>query len=443
MAVEKPTAPSAPSTPLQRCSILLDELDAVLDSPTSQRSLPYCVVLCLVCAFVWTWSISWVPPLLHNQVPGGVSPALRAAAKALSLPSAVVVIDCGSGKAAAYRYRFSAEGAPLEETKVKVALKLSELLVAAASEPAALDPLWSLIDAATLRLEAPGAAAPFPLFFGATGGVRAALAEGSLSQAHVDGLEAALRNRYRGAPLHFEVLSGAREAQLELRATRYAYRDAALFGDGAAPVGSLSGGGQSCQLAWGTSSKVGSFEAAAVEADLFGAQRVVGAVGLRAALEWWDAHLAQELAKAGLGGPRKLQGPFVGITMQATAAAQAGLGSRVVTAEDAVRGCNALLAHAQEDDALEGPWWGAYFFDQAALGANPYGLDAHTFNLVTVLTVARLKAVLETALEPTALLFFARARDLPSDLSSSGAGAAGQPANTEWALGALLAYPWG
>lgn len=438
-------ATSAPSTPSQRCFVLLDELDAALDSPTSQRSLPYCVVLCLVSAFVWTWSISWVPPLLHNQASGGSSPALHPVAiKVSSLPSSAVVVDCGSGKAAAYRYSFNKEGAPYQEMKLKVALKLPELVVAAIDSPVALEPLWGLIDAAALQVES-NTSKPAPIFFGATGGVRAALSDGSLSETYLKTFEHALRARYHNAAVHFEVLSGEREAQLELRATQYAFADAAaLFGAEASEMGSLSGGGQTCQLAWGKSSTNGNFKAIVLEADLFGAQRVTNTVGLTAALAWWDEYLTQKIDEAGLAKApgSRLKGPFGGIAMQATAAERIGLAGRVVTAENVVRGCRELLAHAEGDHSLESAWWEAYYFDEVARGSNPYGLDAPTFNLLTVLTVARLKTVVEAALEPTALLFFTRARDLRSDLPKSGASSAGQPTDVEWALGALLAYPW-
>lgn len=436
---------STSSTPSQRCFVLLDELDAALDSPTSQRSLPYCVVLCLVSAFVWTWSISWVPPLLHNQASGGRSPALHpTATKVSSLPSSAVVVDCGSGKAAAYRYSSTKEGAPFQEMKIKVALKLPELLIAAVGRPAALDPLWGLVDAAALPVNT-NSSKPAPIFFGATGGVRAALADGSLSEAHLKNFEHVLRSRYHNAAVHFEVLSGEREAQLELRATQYAFADAAaLFGAEASEIGSLSGGGQTCQLAWGKSSTNGNFKAVVLEADLFGAQRVASTVGLSAGLTWWDEYLTQKINEAGLAKApgSRLKGPFGGITMQATAAERIGLGGRVVTAEHVVRGCRELLARAQGDNSLESAWWEAYYFDEVARGSNPYGLDAQTFNTLTVFTVARLKSIVETALEPAALLYFARARDLQADQQKSGASSAGEPTDVEWALGALLAYPW-
>ena len=138
------------------------------------------------------------------------------------------------------------------------------------------------------------------------------------------------------------------------------------------------------------------------------------------------------------GLEEKLKGPLVGITMMASAAEQVGLGGHVVTAAEALRGCGTVLGHAEADDALDDPWWAAYFFDLDSKGANPYGMDQHTFNLVSVLAVARLKALLEAALDPAALLFFARARVLPG----SSAGGVAPAANIEWPLGALLSYPW-
>ena len=100
------------------------------------------------------------------------------------------------------------------------------------------------------------------------------------------------------------------------------------------------------------------------------------------------------------------------------------------------------MSHASSGDG----WWRAYFFDQDAQGGNPYGLDQHTFNLVTVLSVSRLRVVVEEAFGPAAEIFFARSRKLPQAAGGGKVDGDGgmddPPINIEWPLGALLAFPW-
>ena len=482
-------ADGQPTTPASRCIRVLDLIDAELDRPFVQMSLPYCIVLCLVSALVWTWSIAWVPSLLHNVG----APVLRPPPE---LPSHTVVVDCGSGKVAVHRYSMAGEGTarrPREVSKDKAAIRLPELMAGS------LAPLWDLIDPALDMTDVTAssggdfagdgasveaASAGVVIFFGATGGVRAALEDGSLTLQDVAGLEAAVRARYQGrAAVHFEVLTGAREAELELKAARFAFSDAtSVFGSSASPSGgagssvsvsALSCGGKTCQIGWGdsgpgsTGSTGGSSSDSGLlvlDADLFAAQRVAAAVGLPAALEWWEGRLRETVATAlrrhkargssqskaaaaqvqgQLNSPHaRVPGPAVGLTMLASAAELAGLAGRVVSGTEVAAGCGALLSHASSGDG----WWRAYFFDQDAQGGNPYDLDQQTFNLVTVLSVSRLRVVVEEAFSPAAELFFARSRELPQ---AAGGGAVDEdggmddpPVNIEWPLGALLAFPW-
>lgn len=79
----------------------IDTIDAQFDHPIVQTTLPYFVVMCLVSALVWTWSISWVPPLLGKNGRGWVATLARPASV---LPPSAVVVDCGSGKLAVFSY---------------------------------------------------------------------------------------------------------------------------------------------------------------------------------------------------------------------------------------------------------------------------------------------------------------------------------------------------
>jgi hypothetical protein len=409
---------SKASTPTQRCWRILDGIDARIDHPDVQRGLPCCIVCCLVSALVWTWSISWVPGLLGIKSSVGFGAAAVLVVPG-TLPPWSVVVDCGSGKLAVHRYgRPSPNGWPRELPKVKVPLKLPELIAAhAGGNDDALAPIWALVDPA-MRADGGSAA----LFFGATGGMRAALADGSVTAAQVATLGAAVRARYPdAAAVHFEVLSGAREAALELRAARFAFADAAqVFGAGAGAVGVLSAGGKTCQVSWAEGGAI------SADADLFAAERVAAAVGDDAALAWWGPHVAAGLA----GAPHPLAGPFVGLTMMATAAEVAGVAGRPVAAAEVLAACGAVLAHPPDDAA----WWAAFAAAESAAGRNPYGLSEADFARMTRLAVARLDAAVRTLFAPTTALFFARARDAPDGDGSL---------QIEWPLGALLSYPWG
>lgn len=85
---------------------------------------------------------------------------------------------------------------PREVAKAKAPVKVAELLASWASVGSSdgasvgssvgvgLEPMWALVDAAM------GPTPAAPLFFGLTGGVRAALASGALAPATLDAFEA-------------------------------------------------------------------------------------------------------------------------------------------------------------------------------------------------------------------------------------------------------------
>ena len=117
----------------------------------------------------------------------------------------------------------------------------------------------------------------------------------------------------------------------------------------------------------------------------------------------------------------------MGITMMATAAGLAGVGGRVVSAAEVVEACEGLLAHAVNKDG----WWDALYLNEDSNGGNPYGLDQSTFQLLTLLSVARLSTVVNISMDPTARLYFPRVHVT-----------GGQPVAVEWPLGALATFHW-
>ena len=44
------------------------KVDEIMDAPIVQKRLPYCIVACLVMAWIWTWSLSLIPTLSEVEI---------------------------------------------------------------------------------------------------------------------------------------------------------------------------------------------------------------------------------------------------------------------------------------------------------------------------------------------------------------------------------------
>lgn len=391
------------------------KIDNFFDHPRVQHRLPYCIVACLVLAWIWTWSIGIIPTLSEvKDFPMNDEPYP---------PPFVYVLDCGSGKAALYQYQITGdESTPVvtEVSKTVAPLRLGDLLAAGDVTPL----FEGLLDRVKTK---DGQQAP--LFVGATAGVRDGLAAGLISEDAVQDFENALVARY-GEMTRLEVLTSAREAALELAAVRFAFADLAAMGTGR--LVALSAGGMSCQIAWKDSSFV------SLDLNLFAAQRVFDAVGEAQALDWWQRHVASETREAldtALGTPGRLLGQsgppitVVGITMMASAAVQAGVGGERIGAEQLVMACDRLLDHARKRDT----WWVEFVSAARSNGQNKYGLDDETFRKVIILSTLRLQGVVSAAFAPTVEFFLSRTNQQSSSVV---------PTNVEWPLGAVITTDW-
>ena len=223
-------------------------------------------------------------------------------------------------------------------------------------------------------------------------------------------------------------------------------------GGGGGALASLSGGGMTCQLAWGGDGGDGSGgvapssssrpsspsppssssaaspprsarsppnpmpESVSFELDIFAAQRDVARLGEQLALARWDAACAAEVVRvwagrAALGGAPPPSPPplapssssaavvgVVGISMQADAADAAGVGGRALAAREAVEALERFLASARARDAA----WAAY----ATRAPNPYGLSDDTFRLVKLLVATRLAHIVRGTLAPDTRVHF-------------------------------------
>ena len=379
--------------------------DAFLDEPPVQKSLPFCIVACLAVAFVWTWSIGIVP-MVPVQQDVGSRPEHNFTG---------YVVDCGSGKVAIYKYSVERE-AVQEIRKTSGAVQLATIMQGGVS----LRPLWDVVDPAVK------AGGHSPIFWGATAGLRNELRAGRLAQADVDMLEDEVRSHFASHDVHFEILTGQREASLELAAVKFAFSDLAddIGAITADDLGSFSGGGKSCQIAWGNK---GHF--VMLDLDIFAAQDVVSAVGEAEAFKWWKEEIHQKTSNAwsrDLGG-EDLDGAFIGITMMASAAALAGFDRQILSRDQVIDSCQNVISHAIACDSV----WEEIMASAEWKGQNPYKLDAETFRVLTVLSTLRLGGILESLFSPNTIFYFAREHNL-----SAGRGVG--TANVEWALGAQL-----
>ena len=159
------------------------------------------------------------------------------------------------------------------------------------------------------------------VILGATGGLREAEIEGRVTPTHMSAFRIALKELAPGAT--FRCLSGEEEARAELRATQHV-AELVLPPDAPRPLGMLSGGGATAQVAHYHASKGPSREPRflSIVANLNAATtRMVQAADARASLDEFRAHLTDVVEATGLKG--KLGGgTFVIIEMPG------GLGSR-------------------------------------------------------------------------------------------------------------------
>ena len=178
--------------------------------------------------------------------------------------------------------------------------------------------------------------ADMAVFVGATGGVRSLLQSGAVTAALLAEFEAALAGALglaSGASgrVTFEVLSGDDEARYEFAATRTIF--APLFAQHDKPFpGFLSGGGATCQFAYGSPPMLCSLDCATKDTEK--AIRAEGRTALApatAALEttvdaWWPTS----------GLPARLGGSFVGIELHQDAA-RLGFHSEFLSPPEVVR----------------------------------------------------------------------------------------------------------
>ena len=270
------------------------------------------------------WLAAW---LLEHKPPPPVAAVIRH----------YYVVDCGSRHTEIHQLVATADGGLSETASCRLRpgeygnLPLGDALM----KECFVEEFLPLLKKELLALGWAAGRADAAVFIGATGGVRRLLQSGDVTAALLAEFEAALAGALglAGASgrLTFAVLSGDDEARYEFAATRAIF--APLFAQhGKSAVHFLSGGGATCQFAYGSPPKLCSLDCATKDTEK--AIRAEGRTALApatAALEttvdaWWPTS----------GLPARLGGSFVGIEMHQDAA-QLGFHSEFLSPPEVVR----------------------------------------------------------------------------------------------------------
>ena len=274
----------------------------------------------------------------------------NAHALALAKPSALAVVDCGSGSSRVSIYSLHLEDGYVHEDRYIPSNLLPTLAPALAADGAES---W-VADLARLMAVERG---DMRIVVGATGGLRKAIDDGAVTEAHVAALERALATRF-GGRARLEQLSGGAEAALELRAVRYIAAHAlplmrpqlggAPVRIGEAEVGVLSCGGMSSQIAFRPAAGSSRQQFLSLRTNLLGSMARARREGLVSTLTRSEDRLWSSVAAATLGlAPSgksgscapigKLRGTFVVIELAGSIGKEAGLGNRLVPKREAVQ----------------------------------------------------------------------------------------------------------
>lgn len=254
-----------------------------------------------------------------------------------------LIIDCGSGFTRAKVFYTAADGIHSQEAGEYVGqgswqqpALVSVLLEGDVAVRAWVSQLQVLIDACSSSA----------VIAGATGGLRQAMRDGHVTSVMLEEFRAIL---YELAPLvDFRYLSSEEEAEAELWGVQH-IAEIALPASIPRPVGLISGGGMTCQVAYYPD---GNGEPAfmSLVADLLGVFPRMKEIGLRRALAEFEARLAQRVMETGLTG--QLTGTFIVIEMlgffgdsRYPALEALGLGKRVLSKLDIIP---VLTAHIED-----------------------------------------------------------------------------------------------
>lgn len=334
------------------------------------------------------------------------------------------VVDCGSGHSKVYTY--TRDGKDINSDATRLESVLTDVLVGESSK-------WGEFfdELETGGLEKDSSA---PLFLGATGGVRRALESNQVSMEIWATFTKAMEKRWPNRKVDAVVLNGKEEAARELTAARTLMRAMMDINESdfqqqcpgllADRVGLLSGGGESCQVAWDdvAGSHVESLRISTVEA----VKKIEN--DENQGWSFWEDTLIQVSSQIlSLCPQGKLKGVFVGTTLQADAAKQCGCAGRFVSHSEIAKALAELVLDLKapiEPERVQKMHADYKAWADKKKVKQPWA----SRKLINLLSARRLLVILQQMFSSEAIFFFTRGFEIK----------AGHLVDIEWTLGSFL-----
>ena len=278
----------------------------------------------------------------------------------------LTIFDCGSGWTRIEHYfRTAASGAIAVESGGDKKLFPEPLDVVLRAEEEEMMVTFASALSSTLIVDSSA-----PLVVGCTAGVRAHIADGTISTARIDRFRELLRETVPPTyGVTFDVVSGEREASYELAAARYCVEHGCpeVVACGRPVVGLLSSGGMSSQIVLPNASGGGVAILSLDTALKKEGNAKVLELGPAAGLEHYASYLRGTIAHSPLAGGAFVDDTssaacvYIAIEMIGAAGERVGLGERVVGRDEAVRAFEVALeewreAAEQASDAERAQW---------------------------------------------------------------------------------------
>lgn len=243
----------------------------------------------------------------------------------LFMSKAVLVVDCGSGHTGAKTYSMNPSGMVIEKDYSSV--KMPTIVEAMQEGPSSVANWVKQLATATQD------SACERILVAATAGLRAAIQDGELSSSVVESFREALTScKSFKVPVEFKLLTGLEETQFEHVAVTYV--SSIMLPPECQPVGLMSGGGMSSQVAYYADSSAAFATPLELRTNWFLGLETLLQKGIDDGLQDINQRLEQVISDTSLVGC--LRGTFFGIESFARYCVEAGIGGRLVTKANAV-----------------------------------------------------------------------------------------------------------
>ena len=234
------------------------------------------------------------------------------------------------------------------------------------------------------------------LMIGCTGGMRKALRENIVTPDMIHRITTSVTNKW--PTCDFKVLTGLEEARYELLAVQTVFSP--LHKPSSKTLGYVSGGGATCQVASHVDD-VESFHCSTLEVtSLFHNHSCPN--------EWIQFVENKFLNNISHLSDSPRNGLFMGITMHATAAVAAGIGSAIVSRDIAMESLSTLVQHVLTDPVDQ---WVKTIQNRCKTAHPRWLIDTHTRAPLIAASAMRLICILKTAFHNDAEFYFSRSHD--------------------------------